>query len=77
MRMWSNMIEEILWPFVLKAVAERLNKLQINSLGQSLESIMHGIELEDIPVKTIYTLFFPICVLDSRLQSAGGAGPPK
>ena len=38
---------------------------------------MHGIELEDIPVKKFHTLFCPIYVLDSRLQSAGGAGPPK
>ena len=77
MRMWPDMIEEILWPFALKAVAERLNKLQINALGQSPESRLHGIELEDIPVKIFHTLFCPIYVLDSRLQNAGGAGPPK
>ena len=77
MRMWPDMIEEILWPFALKAVAERLNKLQINALGQSPESRLHGIELDDIPVKIFHTLFCPIYVLDSRLQNAGGAGPPK
>ena len=33
--------------------------------------------MENIPVKSIHTLFIPIYVLDARLQNSGGAGPPK
>ena len=71
------MIDEIFWPFAMKAVAERLNSLQIDSLGRTPESILHGIKVEDIPVKSYHTLFCPIYVLDRRLQNAGGPGPPK
>ena len=77
MRMWPQMVDEMFWPFALKAVAERLNTLQIDSLGRTPESILHGIDIEDIPVKSFHTLFCPIYVLDARLQNAGGAGPPK
>ena len=38
---------------------------------------MHGLEASEVPVKTHHTLFCPVYVLDSRLQSAGGPGPPK
>ena len=77
MRMWPQMVDEMFWPFALKAVAERLNTLQIDSLGRTPESILHGIDVDDIPVKSFHTLFCPVYVLDARLQSAGGAGPPK
>ena len=33
--------------------------------------------MQEIPVKLYHTLFCPTYVLDSRLQSDGGAGPPK
>eukprot|EP00957_Ditylum_brightwellii_P027551 2082448-Ditylum_brightwellii.AAC.1 len=71
------MVDEMFWTFALKAVAERLNTLQIDILGRTPESILHGIEMEDIPVKLFHTLFSPIYVLDTRLQNAGGTGPPK
>ena len=34
-------------------------------------------EIEDIPVKSYHTLFWPTYVFDARLQSSSGAGPPK
>lgn len=77
MRMWPQMVDEMFWPFAMKAVAERLNTLQIDTLGRTPESILHGIDVEDLPVKSFHTLFCPVYVLDARLQSAGGAGPPK
>ena len=77
MRMWPQMVDEMFWPFAMKAVAERLNTLQIDTLGRTPESILHGIDVEDIPVKSFHTLFCPVYVLDARLQNAGGAGPPK
>ena len=33
--------------------------------------------MQEIPVKSYHTLFCPTYLLDARLQSAGGAGPPK
>ena len=32
-RMWPQMIYDMFWPFTMKAVAERLNSLQIDALG--------------------------------------------
>ena len=61
----------------MKANAEMLNILQIDNKGRKPESILRGVNLEDIPVKSFHTLFSPICVLDAKLQNYGGAGPPK
>eukprot|EP00957_Ditylum_brightwellii_P117951 8996578-Ditylum_brightwellii.AAC.1 len=71
------MVDEMFWPVAIKAVAERLNALQIDTLDRTPKSILHGIEVEDIPVNFFHTLFSPIYVLDARLQNAGSAGPPK
>ena len=53
------------------------NSLHLVFKGRTPNSILQGIELEDIPVKSYHTLFCPIYALDARLQDAGGAGPPK
>ena len=75
--MWPQMTDDMFWPFAMKAVSERLNSLQIDTLGRTPQSIFHGIEVQEILVKSYHTLFCPTYVLDARLQSAGGAGPPK
>ena len=56
MRMWPQMIENMLWPFTMKDIAERLNSLQIYHKGKTPESILHGFNVEDIPVKSFHTL---------------------
>ena len=61
----------------MKSVAERINSLQVDVLGRTPEYNFYGVEVKDIPVKPYHTLFCTIYVLDARLQSAGGAGPPK
>ena len=61
----------------MKAVAERHNKMQVDLQGRTPELILHNVKIEDIPVKSYHTLFCPTYVLDARLQSSGGAGPPK
>ena len=48
MRMWPQMIDEMFWPFSMKAIAERLNILKIYHKGRTPESILHGVNLEDI-----------------------------
>ena len=75
--MWPQMIDDMFCPFAMKDVAERLKSLQIDTLGQTPESIWHGIEVQEIPVKLYHTLFCLTYALNARLQSAGGAGPPK
>ena len=69
-RMWPKMKDEIFWPFAIKAVAERHSSLHIDCKGQTPSSIFHGVDLEDIPVKSFYNLFCLIYALDARLQSA-------
>ena len=75
--MWHQTIDEIFLQFSIKIMVERLNSLQINLKGRTPESIFNGVEVEVILVKYYHTLFFPIYVLNVRLQSAGYAGPPK
>ena len=76
-RMWPHIIDEIFWPFAIKSVAERHKILQVDHNGCMPNSILHRVEVEDIPVKSPHTLFCSIYALDARLHSAGGAGPPK
>ena len=45
--------------------------------GKSPESKLHGVKIEELPVKNYHPLFCPVYVLDHRLHSAGGAGPTK
>ena len=71
------MIDKIFWPFAIKDVAERHNSLHVDHKGQTPSSILHGVDLEDIPVKSFQILFCPIYDLAERLQSNGGVGPPK
>ena len=75
MRMWPEMISTYFWPFAVKAAAERHNKLHVDKDGNTPESKLYGIELEDIPVTTFHPLFCPVFVLDHRLHSAGGSIP--
>ena len=76
-RMWPQMIDQMFWPFAIKGMAERLNSLHLNTNGQTPESILYNIPIEEIPVKTFYTLFCPVYMLDHRSQHDGGPGSPK
>ena len=75
MRMWPEMISTYLWPFAMKAAADRHNSLHLDEDGRTPESKLHGLPVEEIPVKTFHTLFCPVFVLDSRAHSAGGKVP--
>ena len=76
-RMWPQMINSMFWPFVLKAMAERVNKLHISPDGATPESILYGVSPQEIRVASFHTLFCPVYVLDSKLHNAGSIGPPK
>jgi hypothetical protein len=71
------MIDTMFWPFTFKAAAKRHNCLLLNSNGFTPNALLHGVPLNTIPVKTFHTLFCPVYVLDTRVQNAGGPGPPK
>ena len=75
--MWPQIIDDMFWPFSTKEVAERLNSLKLDILGRTPEYILQIVEMKDIPVNFYHTLFFPIYVLDARLQSDRGVGPQK
>ena len=44
-RLWPNMIDEIFCPFAIKAVAERMNSLQLYLTGKAPKNILHGVEI--------------------------------
>ena len=61
----------------MKASVERHNTLSVNARNQTPSSILHAVEIEDIPVKTFHTIFCPVYVLDRKAQGIVGPGPPK
>jgi hypothetical protein len=77
MRMWPQMVDQMFWPFAIKAAAERMNSLHIDTDGHTPESKFYGVNIENIPVKTFHTMFCPCYILDSRLHNTGSIGPPK
>ena len=75
--MWPQMINEMRWLFVIKAVVERLTSFQVELKGRILESILHGVEVDNILVKSSHTLYCPTYVIDDGLQNDGGTAPLK
>jgi hypothetical protein len=76
-RHWPQLVDSLFWQFAMKAMAEQMNSLHVNLESQTPELIVYSVDLETIPVKNFHTLFCPVYVLDHRLQSACGPGPPK
>jgi hypothetical protein len=62
MRMWAQIADQMFWPFAIKAAAERMNSLHINIDGNTPESKFYGINIENIPVKSLHTMFCPCYV---------------
>jgi hypothetical protein len=77
MRMWPQMVDQMFWPFAIKAAADRMNILHIDTDGHTHESKFYGVNIENIAVKFFHTMFCPCYVLDSRLHNADSIGPPK
>jgi hypothetical protein len=53
MRMWPQMVDQIFWPFAIKAAAERMNSLHFDTDGHIPESKFYGVNIE---VKTFHAL---------------------
>ena len=51
--------------------------VKAHQIDKNSESKLHGVEIEELPVIYNHPLSCPVYVLDHRLHSAGGAGPPK
>jgi hypothetical protein len=46
MRMWPQMVDQMFWPFAIKAAAERMNSLHIDTEGHTPESKFYGVNIE-------------------------------
>ena len=66
----------MMWPFALKEAAYRLNRLSLQSDGQSCEATFVNIDEDLFDPTKLHVFGSPCFVLDSRLQS-GIAGPAK
>ena len=65
------------WTLYLVAAADRMNNLHIDMHGQTLEmKFSKTIGLSKI-LSHFHTFGCPVYILDARLQSVGGGGPPK
>ena len=76
-RHWTEYITTVCWPFDLVAAADRMNSLHIDIHGQTREmKFSHTIGLY-MRLSHFHTFSCPVYILDARLQSVGGGGPPK
>jgi hypothetical protein len=50
-RMWPQIIDQMFWPFAIKATAKKFNSLHIDAEDNTPESKFYGINIENIPVK--------------------------
>ncbi len=71
------MIDQMFWPFAIKAAAERMNSFHIDTEAHTPESKFYGVNIENIPVKTFHTMFCLCYILDRRLHNAGSIGLTK
>ena len=59
----------MMWPFALKELAFRLNKLSIRADSRSNEATFFKIDADIITSSMFYTFGSPYFILDARLQS--------
>ncbi len=77
MQMWPQMVDQMFWLFAIKAAAERMNGLHIDTEGHTPKSKFYGVNIENIPVKTFHTMFCLCYILNSRLRNTVSIGLPK
>ena len=76
-RHWPEYITTMLWPFALLAAADQMNNLRIDEHGNTPQMRFSKVSGHKTRLSNFHTFGCPVYILDSRLQSAGGAGPPK
>ena len=67
----------MLWPFALVASSDRMNNLHVDMNGKTPEMKFSDTIGSTTRLSNFHTFGFPIYILDARLQSVGGGGPPK
>jgi hypothetical protein len=77
MRVWPQIVDQMVWSFAIKAAAERMSSLYIDTDSHTPESKFYSVDIENIPVKTFCTMFCPCYILDSKLHNAGSIGLQK
>ena len=76
-RHWPEHITNMFWPFYLFAAADRINNLHVDMHGQTPEMKFSNTIGSSTRMSHFHTFGFPVYILDTRLQSVGGGGPPK
>ena len=76
-RHWPEYITTMFCPFDLVAAANRMKNLHVDMHGQN--PVMNFSKTIGSSTRLIHfhTFVCPLYILDARLQSVGGGGPPK
>ena len=74
---WPEYITTMFWPFALVAAADRMNNLHVDMHGQTPEMKFSNTIGSSTRLSHFHTFGCPVYILDARLQSVGGGGPPK
>ena len=64
-------------PFNLVVAADRMNNLHVDMHGQTPEMMFSNTIGSSTSLSHFHTFGCPVYILDARLQSVGGVGPPK
>ena len=73
---WPEYISTILWSFTLKAEQDRLNQLNVNLQGTTLDMRYSGVAAMTLHLRDFHTFGCPCYILDSWLQT-NPKGVPK
>ena len=73
---WPEYITTMLWPFALKAAADRRNQLHLDLDGNTPDMKFSDVAAKSLRLKDFHTFGCPCYVLDSRLQTST-KGVPK
>ena len=73
---WPEYITTMFWPFALLTAAERMNNLHGDMHGQTPEMKISENIGSSTRLSHFHTFGCPVYILDERLQSVGGGGPP-
>ena len=76
-RHWPEYITTMFGPFNLVAAVGRWKNLLVDMNGHTLEMKFSKSSGSSTQLNHFHTCGYPINILETRLQSAGGAGPLK
>ena len=76
-RHWPEYITTMFCIFALVAAVDRMNNLHVYMHGQTPEMKFSKTIGSSTRLSHFHTFGCRVCILDARLQSVGGGGPPK